>query len=618
MCGIFGHISSLPIEDVQSLCRQRDLLSHRGPDACGEWLSPDRHVFLAHRRLSIIDLSELANQPMLDDSGRYVIVFNGEIYNYREIRSELSGLGCRFYSQSDTEIVLQSYRQWGTRCVERFNGMFALAIYDVARQEIFLARDRAGEKPLFYSNRNGTFSFASELKAIMAQPDFAREIDPHALDCYLNFGYVPGELCILKNAQKLPPAHVMLYRRSDGICRSWRYWSLPEVPLTGRADEEELQREFEEILEDSVKKQLVADVPVGILLSGGLDSSLVTAMAVRNSSHVKTFNVRFPGYGSYDETEHARLVAGHFGTEHIELEAGNVSPDLLPKLAAQYDEPINDSSMIPTFLVCQMVRQHCTVALGGDGGDELFGGYGFYSTFSRMSELIGRVPMPLRRLFSNLSKRFLPVGLKGRNWFMAADTDFTREIPKALLLFEKSSRNRLLPQLHAGFAERCWQERTAFSDNLVERCTRTDFCNYMPEDILVKVDRASMLNSIELRAPFLDYRMIEFAYGKVPAFLKADARQKKIFLKRAASRLLPENLDIQRKQGFSIPLQQWLQKPEWKNSISDVLLSSDGIFCKSQVKKLLRESCSVINNAERLFALTMFELWRKHYAIGKL
>ena len=616
MCGIYGQINRVPFADTRALCRARDTMMHRGPDAAGEWLSADRQVFLAHRRLSILDLSELANQPMCDVSGQHVIVFNGEIYNYLDIRNELIELGCSFRSQSDTEVVLQAYRQWGRDCVCRFNGMFAFAIYDCDRQEIFLARDRAGEKPLYYSNHAGVFCFASELKAVMSRPDFAREIDLNALDCYLNFGYVPGELCILKNVSKLPPAHAMLYRRSDGLCRVWRYWSPPEAPVDSKVDEQALLEEFEEILCDSVKRQLVADVPVGVLLSGGIDSSLVTAMAVRSSQRVKTFNVRFPGYGSYDETEHARLVAGHFGTEHIELEAGSVSPDLLPKLAAQYDEPINDSSMIPTFLVCQLVRQHCTVALGGDGGDELFGGYPCYSFFSRMYELMECVPLSLRRIFGSFSEKFLPVGLKGRNWFMSAGIDFSREVPKSLLLFEKSFRKRLLPALNAGYAERLWNERTSFQEDLVERFTRTDFTNYMPEDILVKVDRASMLNSIEIRAPFLDHRMIEFAYGKVPAAFKADARQKKIFLKKAARRLLPEKLDIQRKQGFSIPLQQWLRQPEWKGAISDVLLATGCIFSRAEVRKLMRGPYTGINNAERLFALTLFELWRRHYQVS--
>ncbi|PKL46604.1 MAG: asparagine synthase (glutamine-hydrolyzing) [Candidatus Riflebacteria bacterium HGW-Riflebacteria-2] len=620
MCGIYGQTGKAPFADTRALCSARDTMLHRGPDAAGEWLSSDRQVFLAHRRLSILDLSELANQPMSDASGQFVIVFNGEIYNYLDIRNELVELGYSFRSQSDTEVVLQSYRQWGRDCVSRFNGMFAFAIYDCSRQEIFLARDRAGEKPLYYSNHAGVFCFASELKAIMSRSDFTREIEPEALDCYLNFGYVPGELCILRHVSKLSPAHAMLYRRSDGLCRVWRYWSPPEAPLVSEqasaVDEQALLEEFEEILCDSVKRQLVADVPVGVLLSGGIDSSLVTAMAVRSSNRVKTFNVRFPGYGSHDETEHARLVAGHFATDHIELAAGDTTPELLPRLAAQYDEPINDSSMIPTFLVCQLVRQHCTVALGGDGGDELFGGYPGYSYFSHMDELMVHVPTTLRRIIGSISEKFLPVGLKGRNWFMSADIDFSSEVPKSLLLFEKSARERLLPGLHAGYAERLWRERTAFQTNLVERYTRTDFANYMAEDILVKVDRASMLNSIEMRAPFLDYRMIEFAYGKVPAFLKADARQKKIFLKKAARRLLPEKLDIQRKQGFSIPLQQWLRQPEWKNAIHDVLLASAGIFSRSEVKKLLRDSCSLINNAERLFALTLFELWRRHYGIS--
>ncbi|HHT9158229.1 MAG TPA: asparagine synthase (glutamine-hydrolyzing) [Candidatus Brocadiaceae bacterium] len=619
MCGIIGIASKSPVSDREWLAIGRDSMRHRGPDDIGEWWSVDGCVGLAHRRLSIIDLSPAGHQPMLDTTGAIYIVFNGEIYNYQDLKKELQSLGHVFSSTSDTEVMLAAYREWGTDSLRHLNGMFAFGIYDQKARRLFLARDRVGEKPLFYAVVGDALCFASELKALMAYPAFPRRIDPEALDCYLTYGYVPGNLCIMSGVNKLPPAHALLFDLESGQSRLWRYWQLPELDGSATADkidEEALLNEMETLLEDAVRRQLVADVPVGVLLSGGVDSSLVTAMAVRAEAKVSTFTIRFPGYGAYDETAHARLIARHFGTKHIELDAADVNVDLLPILARQFDEPMVDSSMIPTYLVSKLVRQHCIVALGGDGGDELFGGYGYYSRLLSLQKSLGWIPWSLRLLVAKSAEALLPVGFKGRNWLQGLDVDLQRGLPLIASHFDRSTRQNLMVwrDSRALVAESIRKRLIPQSDNLLQRSTRMDFENYLPEDILVKVDRTSMLNSLEVRAPFLDYRIIEFAYGKVPSYLKATPTSSKVLLKKLAMRLLPVEFDHQRKQGFSIPLGSWLQDGPWKQFFHETLLgSNDMLFNRQCVNDLLDGQTKGRANSERLFALVFFELWRREY-----
>lgn len=621
MCGLVGIVSISPLENRAWLTAGRDALIHRGPDDAGVWWADDGRVGLAHRRLSILDLSPAGHQPMRDEQRGLAIVFNGEIYNFRELRAELEQRGYDFRSSTDTEVLLAAYDAWGTDCLSHLTGMFAFALHDARRQTVFLARDRAGEKPLFYHLAKGTLHFASELKALMADSDLPRRIDPASLDCYLAMGYVPGERCILQGYNKLPPAHALEFDLQRGTAKIWRYWQLPDLTqdaATGRVDELGLLDELEALLEDSVRHQLVADVPVGVLLSGGVDSSLITAMAVRASSQVKTFTIGFPGHGALDETEHARLIARHFGTEHTELVAQPTTADLIPRLARQFDEPIVDSSMIPTFLVSQLVRQHCTVALGGDGGDELFGGYGHYSRLLWMQGRLGKIPRPLRAAAAAAAERLLPVGLKGRNWLQGLEVDLQRGLPLIANYFDAITRGRLMAQQHSGWglaAESIRRERIPAHPDLLQRATRMDFANYLAEDILVKVDRASMSNSLEVRAPLLDHRLIEFAFGKVPVYLKATPQDKKILLKRLTARVLPIHFDRQRKQGFSIPLAEWLKNGPFHDLFHEVLLDTGCLFDRRTVRGLLMGQKRGRSNGERLFALVMFELWRREYAI---
>lgn len=620
MCGIIGAASVRPRRDRQWLGVGRDLMRHRGPDDSGEWWSEDGRVGFGHRRLSIIDLSPAGHQPMVRSEYNLAITFNGEIYNFRELRRELESLGYQFQGSSDTEVALLSYRAWGKECVLRFNGMFSFAVYDGSREIVFIARDRAGEKPLFYSinPRKDELLFSSELKGLMANPELPRSVDRRALDCYLAFGFIPSPLCILEGTYKLEPGHALTFDIRSGGLSKWRYWKVPRVQGDSRGQgDDELLDELESLLEDSVARQLVADVPVGILLSGGLDSSLVAAMAVRRSSSVKTFTVSFPGHDGVDEANHALRVARHFGTQHMVLEAQATSADIVPQLAHQFDEPMADSSMVPTWLVSNLVRQHCAVALGGDGGDELFGGYSHYSRMLRMQRYLTLVPTAFRRAAASFARHRMPTGSKGRNWLMAAGTDFDRDVPFVAFQFDEVDRRKLFADGPIdSVAESYRANRVPRGGGLLERAMLADFGAYLPEDILVKVDRASMLNSLEVRAPLLDCRLIEFAASRLPSRLKATHDNKKIMLKRLARRVLPADFDLHRKQGFSVPMRAWLEGGPFRELFEKVLTDPGCAFDVKYIRELLRGQDEGRNNGERLFALVLFELWRREYRVS--
>jgi len=584
----------------------RDTMRHRGPDDTGLWWSRDQRVGLAHRRLAIIDLSPGGHQPMT--AGSLSVVFNGEIYNFLDLRRELEQKGHSFHTASDTEVLLAAYQQWGTGCLARLNGMFAFALYDERTAKLLLARDRAGEKPLFVYHDNHRLLFASELKALVDTPGFPRQIDHDALSMYLAYGYVPGEHCIWRGAWKVRQGEAVEYDVASGNLRRWNYWNLPE-PDAQTASAEELEQELETLLADAVRRQLVSsDVPVGILLSGGVDSSLVTAMAARVSPHVKTFTVSFPGHPKHDESSYARIVARAFGTEHTELAANAASVDILPRLARQYDEPIADEAIIPTYLVCRLIREHAAVALGGDGGDELFAGYPHYSWLLRQERLRRFVPMPLRYAASAAAAHLLPSGVPGRNHLIGFRNGAGESIAHINLFFDRVTRHKLLG--HDARVERYRATMVRGDHTLLRRATETDFRSTMVDGYLVKVDRASMLTSLEIRAPFLDHRLIDFAFRRVPDALKATEDERKILPRRLARRLLPRDLDIDRKQGFSLPLATWFTEG-WGRFIEELL--EESIFDRKAVRALLRGQRRGLHNENRLFALTMFELWRREY-----
>jgi asparagine synthase (glutamine-hydrolysing) len=627
MCGIVGIAARDQNVDIEILSRMRDTMVHRGPDDQGIWCSSDHRVGFGHRRLAIIDLSPGGHQPMLSHDSTICITFNGEIYNYIDLRDELRSRGHAFHTESDTEVILAAYAQWGTDLLSRLNGMFAFAIYDATKRVLFIARDRAGEKPLFYSRRGNAFTFASELKALMAMPGFEKRIDRTALNQYFTFGYVPAPQTMLRGVHKLPAAHALTFEIDTAQVKVWPYWTLGPAPSDGHALNQDQCNEFvaelSSLMRDAVRRQMMADVPVGILLSGGLDSSLITAMAASVSSRpVRTFTISFPGHGVYDEAAHAKLVANHFGTEHHELVAEPTTIDLLPRLAAQYDEPMADSSMLPTYLVSRLIRRDATVALGGDGGDELFGGYMHHAWLQRQDAYRRVVPRPLRRAVAATARRVLPLGFRGRNWITSFSSDVPESIATMNTFFDPQSRSRLLrpvwQQIRGnGASPESWkQSLIANAGSPLQQATRADFLTYLPDDILVKVDRASMLTSLEVRAPLLDYRMIEFAFGRLPDSLRATAHGRKIILRMLARKFLPAQFDSSRKQGFSIPLSQWF-KGEWGRYMESVLAgASPDIFDRHMIRRLVAGQKRGFSNSHRLFSIVMFELWRRTYDVS--
>jgi asparagine synthase (glutamine-hydrolysing) len=594
----------------------RDAMRHRGPDDEGCYWSEDGKVGLGHRRLSILDLSQLGHQPMPSQEGDLWVSYNGEIYNYLAVRAELEGLGHSFRSGSDTEVVLGAYRQWGRSFLERLDGMFALALHDVRQGKLLLARDRAGEKPLFYRLKDGELRFASELKGLFADDGFERVVDAESFDCYLALGYVPGERCILSGVSKLPPAHALCFDTATGTADQWRYWDLPAFRDAAPLDPDTAVMELEAILQEAVRRQMVADVPVGLLLSGGVDSSLVTALAVRNGARLKTYTVGFPQFAEYDETAHAALVADYFGTDHTVLRADEIEPGLLDPLARQYDEPMMDSSMIPTFLVARQIRQHCKVALGGDGGDELFGGYHSASRVAWLQQYLARVPLGPRRLLAAAATRYMPAGMRARTALRLLGADMRHSLPPIAAQFDPCARHRLLGGTRwETVGEQIRAERVPGDADAVQRITRFDFANYLAEDILVKVDRASMLTSLEVRAPFLDRSVVEFAYRKIPSSLKATPSARKIILRKLAARILPPGFESARKQGFSIPLDRWLRDGPWRAHFEEVLYDNGCIFSRREVERLFDGLDRGRSVRELLFGLVLFEKWRHAYNV---
>ncbi|MCK5557067.1 MAG: asparagine synthase (glutamine-hydrolyzing), partial [Candidatus Hydrogenedentes bacterium] len=487
-------------------------------------------------------------------------------------------------------------------------------------------RDRAGEKPLFYwcDEVKKEFRFASELKALMADASFPRRIDLDALNHYLGYGYVPGEMCMLQGLRKLPQGSAMTYDLRSNRPVLWEYWRLPESPPPQAGDEHALTEQLHSLLGESVRRRMIADVPVGIMLSGGIDSSLVTAMAAEVSTRpVKTFTISFPGHGSYEEGPYARRVAEHFGTEHTELVAEPATVGMLPELARQYDEPMADSSMVPTYMVSRMIRLSATVALGGDGGDELFGGYPTYSWILQMASVRRFLPGPLRRWALRALRRSIPLGRFGRNYLLALAEDLPGSIAQMNLFFDERYRKSLLA---SDLGDRLGGDITgpearkrdiqqAYSTPL-QKITAMDFRTFLVDDILAKVDRASMLSSLEVRSPFLDHRIIEFAYSQVPDDLRATRRERKILPRRLAEQLLPPGMDLSRKQGFTLPLQDWF-RGEWGRYCSDVLLSGgQELFRRDAIERLLGDQQRGRLHTQRLFALTMFELWRREYNVS--
>jgi len=629
MCGITGFFdtSAALAGDTmrQIVAAMADTLRHRGPDDEGTWVDEAAGVALGHRRLSIIDLSPAGHQPMVSSDGRYVIVYNGEVYNFPDLKSELEGLGNRFRGESDTEVILAAMAEWGIeKAVERLNGMFAFALWDRRERELFLVRDRVGIKPLYYGWAGKVFLFGSELKALRRFPNFPGEIDRDSLCLFLRHNYIPAPRSIYRGFYKLEPGHILKIAARGGVEKRC-YWSLKEVVDRAfsdpfRGNEEEAAEALDALLGDAVRRRMVSDVPLGAFLSGGIDSSTVVAlMQAQNDRPVRTFSIGFHESG-YDEAVYAKRVAEHLGTDHTEL---YVTPkeamEVIPSLPGIYDEPFSDSSQIPTFLVSKLTRRHVTVSLSGDGGDELFAGYNRYFLGLRLWRKLSLVPqrlrLPLGKILWHLAEKGTSPAAGSRVFDrMGKLGEIVGEAGDFISFYRYLVSHWKKPEsvVIGGKEEPAGIWMAAERIGLVPSMQQIDFCTYLPDDILTKVDRASMAVSLEARVPLLDHRVVEFAW-RLPLSLKIRQGKGKWLLRKVLSRYVPFTLVERPKMGFGVPLDAWLRGPlrDWAETLLDERrLLKEGFFKPEPIRRKWEEHISGKRNWHYyLWDVLMFQAW---------
>jgi asparagine synthase (glutamine-hydrolysing) len=625
MCGIAGFVSFAghdPAAARARVQRMGDILFHRGPDEEGFFV--DDRAALAHRRLAIIDVKS-GHQPMADVDGLVQIVFNGEIYNFLEVRRELELSGHRFRTNSDTEVILMAYIQWGERCVERLNGMFAFAIWDARKGTLLLARDRVGKKPLYYVRTGTALVFASELKALRASGLCPTTIDPESLDCYFTFGYVPAPRTIYKEVRKLRPAH-WLMASNDGH-KEVQYWKLSYASTPTRSLQEATE-ECEALLDDAVRRRMVSEVPLGAFLSGGLDSSLVVSSMTKNAHRpVLTNSIGFQDR-NFNELPLAAAIARHLQTDHHEFVVEPKASDVLEKIAWHFDEPMADSSAVPTWYVCEMARRTVTVALSGDGGDETFGGYTFrYVPHMVESKVRSAIPVALRTLiFGTLGagwpgSAWLPRPLRLKTIFENLAVGDAEAFYRDLAWLRSEAREALYSadfrKTLKGFTPFETVHPYYAHNDAPDALGRSQFADihfYMTDDVLVKVDRMSMAHSLEVRSPLLDYRLIEFA-ASLPPELKIKGRRGKVVLNELASRRLPEKILNQPKRGFSIPAARWLRgplRPMAESLLFHTTAQVKDYLNPAQVTRMWQEHLSGSRDHHVfLWGLMMLHLWEQ-------
>ena len=633
MCGIAGWInfntteSSQNREDIlHSMC---ETIVHRGPDSEGLWV--DDTVALGMRRLSIIDL-KTGDQPVFNEDKSVIVMMNGELYNYREVRADLENRGHRFTTQSDTEILPHLYEEYGDALVDQVNGMYAFSLWDSRKKKLIIARDRFGEKPLYYGVFDGKLIWASEPKAILAHPSVNVELDLNALRHYVSFDYVPAPMSIYKGIHKLPAAHILIVE--NGEVRTRKYWDIswqkpdregglngshPAKSLSHKADE------LRDLLSDAVRMRLVSDVPLGILLSGGIDSSTVAAFATQHATEkVKTFSIGFEE-DSFDESKYARQVATHLNTEHYEDKlSATTAGDLISEIGKWLDEPMSDGSLIPTYLLARFVRKHVTVALGGDGGDELFAGYPMYYAHSvaarynaipsfvrsgLIEPLVNALPVSTNNLsFDYKAKRFIRASkyddvARHHAWFGSFSPDQHES------LFTKDVLAQTDEDIYGGVRDLVGRSDAT---NVIERMQYADINYYLAEDILTKVDRAAMAVSLETRAPFLDPRVGQFA-ASIPVEYKLKGKSGKVILKAAMKDLLPDNILHRPKKGFGIPIAEWLKgrlNPLLHDMLDPHRLNQQGLFNAEFAQQLVKEhETGKASHHKELWTLLVFQLW---------
>ena len=649
MCGITGFWgpSGARTDELEALAHAMALrLSHRGPDDHAEWADAAVGCAFGFRRLAIVDLSPNGRQPMRSEHGRYIIAFNGEIYNFGDLRHELAGLGHHFRGGSDTEVILAAVEEWGlTRAVERFVGMFALALWDRDERVLHLIRDRLGIKPLYYGRLGDTLLFGSELKALIAHPAFHGEIDRGALALFMRHSYVPAPFSIYRGIAQLPPGTILtITSLADALPSPVPYWSARSVAEAGIAapfkggDPEAIER-LDTLLRDAVGLRMIADVPLGAFLSGGIDSSTVVAlMQAQSSRPVKTFTIGFHEPG-YNEATQAAEVARHLGTDHTEL---YVTPEearaVIPKLPQLYDEPFADPSQIPTYLVSELARRQVTVSLSGDGGDELFGGYNRYFWGQKLWRSVERVPATMRRAGAGTItavspmtwdrefrrfNRFLPTRLRqrlpGDKLHKLAEILAARD-PEDLykgLLSHWKQPNDLVIGGHEWPTALSDRSQWASLPDFVQRMMYLDLIGYLPDDILAKVDRASMGVSLEARVPLLDHRVVEFA-ASLPLSMKIRGGEGKWLLRQVLYKYIPASLIERPKMGFGVPIDGWLRGPlrEWAEALLDEgRLRREGFFHPEPIRRKWAEHLSGARNWQyHLWDVLQFQAWLEHWS----
>jgi len=604
VCGICGVIDKNGINS-SVLLNMATALKHRGPDNIN--IKIVNNAGLGHARLSIIDLSESANQPMSNEDDSIWLVYNGEYYTFKEYRDELINKGHKFKSNTDSEVILHLYEEYGMDFISRLRGMFAIAILDLKIDKLILLRDRVGIKPLYYYYDAGKFLFASEIKSILQYPGINRDMDFESLQTYFTLGYIPGENSVYDKIKKLPPAHVLTYTGKNLEIN--RYWSLPRVVIS--KDEISAMEELESLLLESVKMRLISDVPLGVLLSGGLDSSLVTSMMAHLSNRpIKTFSISFNEDG-FNEISYARSIARHIHSEHYEYKVDLDKSEIIEDLVYYYDEPFADSSAIPTYYVSKMARDHVTVVLSGDGGDELFAGYNWYDWMLKQHYFKGQ-PGVLKKMISLLSGG-IPVDFKGKHFLQSLALDeFDTFYDRTALFTREELKELLKTEFPSDFNNTYRDKYYGYGDTVIQRLTRTDFEYYLPDDILTKVDRSSMANSLEARVPLLDHKICEFAFS-LNDNLKIRHNQRKYLLKQVARKWLPADFNFTRKQGFSIPQSEWL-KSRYHDRILD-LLPHDNFLNKSYIRRLLKDHRDgERNNSKKLWPILIFLIWQEKNA----
>ena len=644
MCGIAGIWDRLRRSAPGALAAAAEAMTaallHRGPDAGAVWRDDDAGVGLGHRRLSIVDLSPAGAQPMVSSCGRFVISYNGEVYNAAELKPELEAAGRRFRGHCDTEIIVEGAAVWGVEAtIRRLIGMFALALWDRQERALYLVRDRLGIKPVYWADVDGRILFGSELKALRADAHWTPALDRDALTAYLRFGYVPAPRTIYRGVQKLAPG-MILVARETGAPTIAPYWSLADVARAGQAerralDETEAADRLDALLRDAVGRRMVADVPLGAFLSGGIDSSTVVAlMQAQSTRPVRSFSIGFHERG-YDEAQHAAAVARHLGTDHTEL---YVSPEhalgVIPNLPTMYDEPFADSSQIPTFLVSETTRRHVTVALSGDGGDELFGGYTRYFRGQTVWRAIEHIPQSARILAAAGMRAVSP----------AAWSTLGAVLPESVRPTQFGDKMHKLAGVLAGEAEASAFYRNVVSlwvdparvviggtepkgpledlaikalvPDFIERMQYLDTITYLPDDILTKVDRASMAVALEARVPLLDHRVVAFSWGLPVAMKAADGVGKRL-LRRVLDRYVPRALIDRPKMGFAVPINDWLRGPlkDWAEDLLDERrIAGDGIFHPAPIRERWREHLAGTRDWQYpLWSVLMFQAWKRRW-----